>query len=39
MNSPENLYIPMIDRGSNPIVISAQTGLDGYRLRNFYITN
>jgi hypothetical protein len=24
---------------SNPIVISAQTGLDGYRLRNFYITN
>jgi hypothetical protein len=24
---------------ANPIVISAQTGLDGYRLRNFYITN
>jgi hypothetical protein len=24
---------------NNPIVISTQTGLDGYRLRNFYITN
>ncbi len=23
---------------SNPVIISVQTGLDGYRLRNFYIT-
>ncbi len=28
-----------VDHGSNPIIISAQTGLEGYRLRNFYITN
>ncbi len=31
--------IPVNPIESNPIVISAQTGLDGYRLRNFYITN
>lgn len=24
---------------SNPVIISTQTGLDGYRLKNFYITN
>ena len=28
-----------LDHGSNPIIISMQTGLEGYRLRNFYITN
>jgi len=28
-----------VDNGWNPVVISTQTGLEGYRLRNFYITN
>ncbi len=31
--------IGTIDHGSNPIIISTQTGLEWYRLRNFYITN
>jgi MFS family permease len=29
---------PQIE-GENPVIISVQTGFDGYRLRNFYITN
>jgi MFS family permease len=37
MNTPDSTT--EIHTESNPIVISAQTGLDGYRLRNFYITN
>lgn len=37
MNTPDSTEELHTD--SNPIVISAQTGLDGYRLRNFYITN
>lgn len=28
-----------INRDLNPVIISAQTSLDGYRLKNFYITN
>ncbi len=39
MSLPEITDIPMTNRGSNPIVISIQTSLGGYRLRNFYITN
>ncbi|MBC7503544.1 MFS transporter [Candidatus Gracilibacteria bacterium] len=39
MNTPKNKDSINQDTLNNPIVISAQTGLDGYRLRNFYITN
>ncbi len=38
MNSTVS-HPPELILESNPIIISVQTGLDGYRLRNFYITN
>ncbi len=37
--SPASDMSPIIESGSNPIIISTQTGLEWYRLRNFYITN
>lgn len=36
--NPTVSHSPESNQESNPVIISVQTGLDGYRLRNFYIT-
>ncbi len=36
--NPTLSHPPESTQESNPVIISVQTGLDGFRLRNFYIT-
>lgn len=41
IESPEVSENPWdnLSNGDNPVIISVQTNLDGYRLKNFYLTN
>ncbi len=38
MNNSATSTSSELSQESNPVIISVQTGLDGFRLRNFYIT-
>ncbi len=39
MKPHDTIGITTITEESNPVMISANTSLDGYRLKNFYMTN